>query len=127
MAHQDHPPGEVLEGNIAAWFSEQALAGVNRPYIWPGSWPDQDLAYMGRELAKDAYSVFDGAIIYFEAWDPGITRAVEHWNQDQSRWHARVIHRAGIWHPPRDLILITDRRRSDQVILSMWLGLGERS
>ena len=118
-----HTPGAVLEGNIQAWIADQNLVGIARPYIWPGSWPDQDLKHMAQSLPD---WIFDSAWIYYEAWDPNIPAAVERFNQDQDRYHARVIHQDGVWHPPRDIIAVIDRTRSDQVMMSMWLGLGER-
>jgi len=123
MNMETRQPGAVLEGNIQAWISDQNLVGIQRPYIWPGSWPDQDLKHMAQSLPD---WIFDSAWIYYEAWDPNIPAAVERFNQDQARYHARVIHQDGVWHPPRDIIAVVDRTRSDQVMMSMWLGLGER-
>lgn len=128
MAHDDpehpHPAGQVLEGNIMAWIDEQHMIGICRPYIWPGSWPDRDLRDMAQSLPD---WIFDSAWIYYERWDPEIPTAVERFNQDQSRYHARVIHRDGVWRPPRDLVAVLDREASDQVMMSMWLGLGARA
>lgn len=128
MAHDDpqhpHPAGQVLEGNIAEWISDQGMIGIRRPYIWPGSWPDRDLRDMAQSLPD---WIFDSAWIYYEIWDPEIPSAVERFNRDHSRYHARVIHRDGVWHPPRDLIAVLDVTLSDQVMMSMWLGLGRRS
>ena len=128
MAHDDpqhpHPRGEVLEGNIMSWIDDQRIIGVTRPYIWPGSWPDRDLRDMARSLPG---WTFDSAWIYYERWDPEIPGAVERFNRDQDRWHARVIHSDGVWQPPRDLIAVLDRTVSDQVMMSMWLGLGART
>jgi hypothetical protein len=121
---QTHTPGAVLEGNIQAWIDNQNLVGIARPYIWPGSWPDQDLEHMAHSLPD---WIFDSAWIYYETWDPNIPAAVERFNQDQDRYHARVIHQDGVWHPPRDIIAVMDRTDSAQVMMSMWLGLGERS
>jgi hypothetical protein len=121
---ETHMPGEILEGNIQAWIDDQHLVGIARPYIWPGSWPDQDLEHMAHSLPN---WIFDSAWIYYETWDPEIPAAVERFNQDQDRYHARVIHRDGVWHPPRDIIAVMDRTDSAQVMMSMWLGLGERS
>ena len=117
-------PGEVLEGNILSWIQQQNLIGIARPYVWPGSWPDRDLVDMAQSLPDR--EAFDSAWIYYEAWDPEIPSAIERFNQDQDRYHARAIHQDGIWHPPRDIIAVIDRCRSDQVMMSMWLGLGER-
>ena len=126
MAHDDRqhhdPPGQVLEGNIMSWIDGQHMIGIRRPYIWPGSWPDRDLRDMARSLPD---WLFDSAWIWYETWDPEIPAAVERFNQDQAGYHARVIHRAGIWHPPRDLIAVLDREVTDQVMMSMWLGLGQ--
>jgi len=124
MNMKTHQPGEVLEGNIQAWIADQHLIGIARPYIWPGSWPDQDLRHMAQSLPD---WIFDSAWIYYETWDPNIPAAVERFNQDQAQYHARVIHQDGVWHPPRDIIAVMDRTDSAQVMMSMWLGLGERS
>lgn len=119
----DTRPAEVLEGNIMSWINEQGFIGINRPYIWPGSWPDIDL----RDMALSLHDwVFDSAWIYYEEWDPEIPGAVEDFNREQTQYHARVLHQDGAWHPPRDLILVVDRERSDSLIMSMWLSLGER-
>lgn len=120
---ETHMPGEILEGNIQAWIDDQHLVGIARPYIWPGSWPDQDLRHMAQSLPD---WIFDSAWIYYDAWDPNIPAAVERFNQDQERYHARVIHQDGVWHPPRDIIAVMDRTDSAQVMMSMWLGLGEK-
>ena len=120
---ETHMPGEILEGNIQAWINDQHLVGIARPYIWPGSWPDQDLRHMAQSLPD---WIFDSAWIYYDAWDPNIPAAVERFNQDQERYHARVIHQDGVWHPPRDIIAVMDRTDSAQVMMSMWLGLGEK-
>lgn len=127
MMATEHQPGAVLEGNIAEWIADQNIVGVQRPYIWPGSWPDQDLQFIAREMVRPSYSIFDSSWIYYELWDPEIPGAIERFNRSQDRWHARSIHADGVWHPPRDLVAVLDRTRSDQVIMSMWLSLGERS
>lgn len=116
----------MLEGNIAQWIADQGIVGVRRPYIWPGSWPDRDLEWLTREMVQPSFAVFDSGWIYYEVWDPEITGAVERSNRSQDRWHARVIHRDGVWRPPRDLVAVFDRTQSDQVIMSMWLSLGEK-
>jgi len=118
------PQGEILEGNIQTWIDDLGIVGITRPYIWPGSWPDQDLRDMARSLPEWR---FDSAWIYYETWDPEIPGAVEQFNRLQDRYHARVIHREGAWAPPRDVIAVADRTQSDQIIMSMWLGLGERN
>lgn len=123
METSERTPGAVLEGNILAWILALGIVGVSRPYVWPGTAPDRDLADMARSLPD---WLFDSAWIYYEAWDPEIPVAVERFNRDQARYHARVIHRDGPWQPPRDVIAVTDRHSADQVIMSMWLGLGER-
>lgn len=125
MMNKATEPASVLEGNIAQWIWQQNLTGIQRPYIWPGSWPAKDLEWAEQHLGQSQFDAFDGMIIYYEAWDPEIPGAVDTWNQSQDRWHARTIHSAGVWRSPRDLILIVDRQRSDQVMMSMWLGLGE--
>ena len=124
MTDIERTPGEVLEGRIAQWIHSLGIVGVARPYIWPGTLPEEDLRDMGRALPD---WMFDSAWIYYECWDPEIPGTVERFNRDQTRYHARTIHRAGAWRPPRDLIAVTDRQSADQVILSMWLGLGERN
>lgn len=118
--------GQVLEGNIAQWIDEQGMIGIRRPYIWPGSWPDRDLRDMADQLPRAEWQIFDSAWIYYDAWDPEIPAAIERFNQDQPRWHARVIHREGVMRPPRDIIAVIDRHLSDQLILSMWLGLANK-
>ena len=115
-----HTPGQVLEGNIMTWIDHQGWIGVRRPYIWPGSWPAHDLLDMARSLPGWQ---FDSAWIYYEAWDPEIPGAVERFNRDQDRYHARVIHREGLWQPPRDVIAVLDSTLSAQVMMSMWLNL----
>lgn len=119
-------PGEVLEGNIAQWITDQGMIGVRRPYIWPGAWPDSDLEHMAANLPRPEWRVFDSAWIYYDSWDPEIPGAVESFNRSQDRWHARVIHREGVMRPPRDIVAVIDRQLSDQVILSMWLGLAQK-
>lgn len=119
-------PGEILEGNIAHWITDQGMIGVRHPYIWPGSWPDQDLDHMAQNLPRAEWRMFDSAWIYYEEWDPEITGAVDRFNRGQDRYHARVINRDGVMAPPRDIIAVIDRQLSDQVILSMWLGLAQR-
>ena len=106
-----------------SWIDSLGVVGINRPYIWPGSWPANDLRDMAQSLPD---WIFDSAWIYYESWDPEIPEAVEHFNNDQSRYHARVIHREGAWRPPRDIIAVTDRTQADQVMMSMWLGLGSQ-
>lgn len=118
--------GEVLEGNIAQWIDAQGMIGIRRPYIWPGSWPDRDLRDMAWNLDRPEWATFDSAWVYYEAWDPEIPTAVEAFNRSQDRWHARLIHREGVMQPPRDIVAVTDRTMSDQVMLSMWLGLANR-
>jgi hypothetical protein len=120
--HSPTTPGDILEGNILAWITDLGLVGISRPYIWPGTLPEQDLLDMSRSLPD---WIFDSAWIYYEHWDPEIPDAVERFNRDQTRYHARTIHRAGAWRPPRDIIAVTDRTQADQVIMSMWLGLGQ--
>ena len=123
MTDIERTPGEVLEGNILSWINDLGLIGISRPYVWPGTLPEEDLRDMARALPG---WMFDSAWIYYECWDPMIPTAVERFNQQQSQYHARTIHRAGGWRPPRDIILITDRTQADTVMMSMWLGLGER-
>lgn len=106
-----------------AWIQDLGWVGIERPYIWPGSWPDADLRQMGHALPTFP---FDSAWIYYEAWDPEIPAAIERFNQDHATLHARVIHRDGVWRPPRDVVCVIDRTRSDHLIMSMWLSLGER-
>ena len=118
-------PGEVLEGNIMSWVMENAQTGtIERPYIWPGSWPDQDLRDMARSLPGWE---FDSAWIYYEAWDPEIPAAVERFNRDQDRYRAVTLHSESVYSPPRDMIAVLDREDAQQIILAMWLQLGGRS
>lgn len=121
IAMSKSTPGEVLEAEILSWILDQGMIGVRRPYVWPGSWPDRDLSDMSESLPD---WTFDSAWIYYEAWDPEIPPAVERFNRSQDRYYARTILRDGIWHPPRDIITVTDREISQQVMLAMWLGLG---
>jgi len=116
-------PGEQTEHDIATWMADLAELGtVRAPYIWPGSWPERDLADMASALPGWHH---DSAWIYYEAWDPEIPAAVAQFNRRQPVWWAQIIAADSVWRPPVDLIAVLDRGDAQQVILAMWLGLGE--
>lgn len=123
-AHENRLAGQVLEGNILEWVEANTQIGtIQRPYIWPGSWPDEDLVSMARSLPGWQ---FDSAWIYYEHWDEEIPAAVALFNQEQSRYHAVILRRDSVYAPPRDIIAVLDCGDAQQIILAMWLKLGER-
>jgi len=115
--------GEQTERAIETWMTDLATLGtVRTPYIWPGSWPAQDLRDMAHTLPGWQ---FDSAWIYYEAWDAEAPDAVRAFNRVQDRWWAQEIRRDSAYRPPVDLIVVLDRGDAQQTILAMWLGLGE--
>ena len=115
--------GEHTEHEIEAWMTYLAEWGtIQRPYIWPGSWPDRDLQDMA--LALPGWE-FDSAWIYYQHWDPEIPAAVTRFNQGQDRYWAQELRSRGMYHPPVDIVAVLDRGDAQQTILAMWLRLGE--
>lgn len=116
-------PGQELEYSIAVWIqdlvSEPAAA-----YVWPGTWPDQDLWDMSRCLPGWHY---DSAWIYYQQADPHSAQAVQEFNSQQDRYVAVIIDRAGVYAPPRDIIAVFDRQCCAAIQMAMWLRLGENS
>lgn len=114
--------GEHTERAIETWMADLATLGtVRTPYIWPGSWPAQDLRDMATALPGWK---FDSAWIYYERWDAEAPDAVRAFNRVQHRWWAQEIRRDSAYAPPVDLIVVLDRGDAQQTILAMWLGLG---
>ena len=115
--------GEQIERDIESWMTDLAEWGtIQRPYIWPGSWPDRDLRDMAQALPGWE---FDSAWIYYQSWDPEIPGAIERFNRSQDRYWAQELTQAGVYQPPTNLVAVLDRGDAQQTILAMWLRLGE--
>ena len=123
--NMNHTPGDILEGNIAEWVWQRGLRDIQRPYIWPGAWTTNDLEWAANNLERPEFDAYDSMIIYYREFEDDMPDRVSQFNILQPRWMARWITHSGPWQPPRDLILVMDRERTDQVLMNMWLALGE--
>lgn len=113
---------QETERDIEQWIIQQGIMPTHHPYVWPGSWPDRDLADMARSLPGWRY---DSAWIWYESWDPDTPAAVREFNQHNREYRAQIIRTTNAWHPPRTLVVVLPRDAADLLAMMMWLDLGE--
>jgi hypothetical protein len=101
----NHRSGEDAERAIQAWLKSLPCP-MQRPYIWPGTIPDQDLKDMARALPGWEY---DCAVIYYQSWDPELPDQVMGFNIMQDIYQARYWRRSQSGAPEHVIAVIPSK------------------
>jgi len=115
--------GQDSERAILAWLGTLPCP-ISRPYVWPGTIPDQDLSDMALALPDWEY---DCAVIYYQRWDPEIPRMVELFNAAQSVYQARYWRRNEAGAPEHVIAVIPSRAWDIAHIASFIRATGDRT
>lgn len=94
--------GEDSERDILTWLRSLPCP-IHEPYIWPGTFPDQDLRDMVLALPGWHY---DCAVIYYQRWDPMIAEVVPEFNRAQDQYQARYWRRSESGSPEHVIAVI---------------------